>query len=313
MNRKFDIAQNFAVATADRGSVKGLTGTGLLLAFVFLTGCTAFEPPRFDGNVAKIEEPIELPFDPVGDFSFSENSTIKVSRRFSLGRLGSMYGNSEVRTSAAAYVSVKPAGDGFVMSLNFSRIKVKPVGQGGRWVEGGFMVENLVYTGFMNHEGRLIEFDVDKNSLGWLALNMEIKQSVEAELTNWKNRRDREPVLPRIITGGETIEVDAGAFAPERDGKPPADYKLTGKTVFQFAGLTQYRNQPHLLLNFDGNLQGGSRVGHVDLDGDIGGYVLISVDNGRPSYWKHSVRVRAIKSWLTVTIREETEGELNPR
>ena len=285
----------------------------LPLVTLLVAGCTTFEPPRFEGKISKIEEPIELPFEPAGDYAFSENSLTTINSTVNFGRMFTMYGKAEVRSSAAGHVSIRPAGKGYVMTLNLSKLSVQPIGQGGSKTEGGFAVDNLGYTGFLDHAGKIVEFDVDRNSEGWSALDMEQKQLIEAELKQWKRRRNREPVLPRLVTGAESIEIDAADFAPDSDGNLVADFKMSGKTVFQFAGITLHRDERHLVLNFHGNIEGASKTDKVTMTGEVGGYALINVNSGDSTYWKYEVSVKVVKFPATLVIRESTEGELTLR
>lgn len=278
-----------------------------------LAGCASFTPPQYDGEISKIEGPIELKPAVTGKFTFSETSltTTSVVVRMFAGM--SMTGTSKVRTEASAQSSVKPAGKGYVMAMMFDRISARPVGGKAESEGKSFKVKDLGYTGFLDGDGKMVAFDVDVMSEGWLSMDAEYKQMVEAELDNWKKRRKREPVLPERIGPDDVIEVDVSDLYDTNSDELPADFKSTGKAIYSMAGITTYRDRTHLVLNIQGTIEGSSRKEKMTVTGEMGGFLLIDIANGDPAHWEHSVRVKVAVPDATVTIREESEGDLTRR
>lgn len=283
----------------------------LLPGLVFITGCTPFTPPRFTGELSKIATPIRLPTDPSGEYAFSENSKTNINMESNFLSLYTIYRRGEVHVSSAARSSVKPAGKGYVVAVNFNRISVRPIGPGGSEADGGFTVKDLGYTGFMDGDAHLIAFDVDKDSPGWSSLEMEHRKSIEEELAKWKKRRGREMRLPDVVVDGQQVTVDASLFAPDAESPLPADYRMTGEIVYQFAGMTRIRERPHLVVNIAGKLQGKSKSHHINMNGDVGGYMLIDIETGQPSVWEDSSFIRVVMPASKFTIREENKGEMS--
>ncbi len=282
-----------------------------LVLLTMLAGCASFEPPRYDGEISKIEEPIELKPVIGGKFAFTETSLTTTSVVFSLFGGGmSMTGTSKVRFHASAHSSVGPAGKGYVMAVMFDSISAKPVGGKAESEVKPFKVEDLGYTGFLDGDGKFIAFDVDVMSEGWLSLESEHKQSVQDELDQWKKRRKREPVLPDRIVSDDVIEIDfSDIFSEDRD-ELPADFKSTGEASYRFAGTTTYRDRTHLVLIVQGKIAGGSKKEKMKMTGELGGFTLIDIANGDPTHWEHSVRMKVTVPKTTVTIKEESEGDL---
>ncbi len=278
-----------------------------------LAGCTPFEPPRYDGKISKIEQPIELPSVIEGKFTFSETSLTTTSVVVQMFAGISATGTGKVRTEASAQSSVSPAGEGYVMAMMFDHIIARLVGGKAESEGKSFRVEDLGYTGFLDGEGKIVAFDVDVMSEGWLSMDAENKQMVQAELDDWKKRRKRDPVLPERIAPGEVIDIDVSDLYSTDNDKLPADFKPTGKATYQFAGTTTYRDRTHLVLVIEGQIGGASKKGKINVAGEMGGFMLIDIANGDPTHWEHSVRVKVTIPKGTVTIREETQGDLTRR
>ncbi len=285
--------------------------TAALALLTMLAGCASFEPPQYAGDISIIEEPIELKPVIGGKFAVTETSLTTTSVVFSLFGSGmSMTGTSKVRSESSAHSSISPAGKGYVMAVMFDSISARPVGGKAESEVKPFKVEDLGYTGFLDGDGKLVAFDVDVMSEGWQSLESEHKQSVEDELAQWKKRRKREPVLPDRIVSNDVIEIDVSDIYSESRDALPADFKSTGEASYRFAGTTIYRDRTHLVLIIQGTIAGGSKKKKMKMTGELGGFTLIDVANGDPTHWEHSVRVKVTVPTATVTIRDESKGDL---
>lgn len=284
-----------------------------LAAFALLTlfaGCASFEPPQYGGQVSKIEEPIELASVISGKFDLTERSLTTTSTVVSISRGFSMVGTAKVRSETSAHSKISPAGNGYVMTVTFDSISAEPVSGLKNPDEHRFKVRDLGYTGFLDGDGKVVAFDVDVMSEGWLSLEPEIKQSVQDELDGWKKRRKRRPVLPNRVVPGDVIEIDVSDIYSGNSDKLPADFESLGGASYRFAGTTTYRERSHLVLVIQGKIAGASKEEKMQMTGELGGFALIDIANGDPSHWEHSVRVKVAVPSATITIREESEGDL---
>lgn len=293
---------------SDRGYCKFTAALALLMG---LAGCASFEPPKYTGEISKIERPIELKRVMGGKFAFTETSLTTISTVFRLGGTGmSMIGTGKVRYEASAHSSVSPAGKGYVMAVMFDSVSARPVGGKAGSESRPFKVEDLGYTGFLDGDGKIVAFDVDVMSEGWLSLDSEHKLSVRDTLGKWKKRRKRKPVLPDRIVLDDAIEIDVSDIYSEAGDKLSADFEGTGEASYRFAGTTTYRDRTHLVLILEGKIAGTSKKKNLKMTGELGGFTLIDIANGDPNHWELHVRVKATTPNATVTIEEETEGDM---
>lgn len=277
---------------------------------MMLAGCVSFTPPRYDGEVSKIEKPIELVSVIDGNFVFTERSMATTKNDINLGGGVSMTGTGKIRSDTSAHFSITETGEGYVMAVVFDSIAVEPISGLKNPDAHRLQVEDLGCKGLLDGYGAIIAFDVDVMSEEWLSLDSDRKQTTRDRLEKWKKRRQRSPVMPDRITSDTVIEVDIGDTYANDAMEEPTDFQVEGTAIYRFAGTTTYRGRSHLLLVLDGEIAGVSKKQKMTITGKLSGYTLIDITNGDPVYWELGEQFKVTTPIVTMTIDEKTEGAL---
>lgn len=279
----------------------------LLAGLLLLGGCTAFEAPRYGGEVADFMGLVELPYDPDTDYEISEQSMSSMTATLALGGGDSRArGSVRMRESLEARLTNAPNFGGYRTSVCIERYRMVPEPDRPDRVDLHVDVREIRFEMQTDHAGGILTLDVDRTSPGWLGLTSEQRAGINEFMDQWRNRLAMMPELPGLYRQGEVRKLDTRDMAADFASNFPAKSELNADIFARAIGLTEHEGARHLVVEYwaDVRFAVGPDPGRLDL----GGYFLIDMRTGAASFWEEASRLRMRSGPLSIAVDRRGSG-----